>query len=179
MSARTKTTPKIMDESLSRFLKDLDRALIRSQEEERRVGSEVEDLLRSHFALSGEVNIARVTGAAQNEYNRLAQTGFHPFDQSGSNWVPVDLDLGLCWFADRPIQEPLRSLRGMAPPHGPILYIAENENHGVQDETRPGLRYLPRFFIGYPDSPLRKPMEEIGAEFLHIETVFGAPDADA
>ena len=67
----------------------------------------------------------------------------------------------------------------MSPPHGPILYIAENENFELEGEARSGLRYLPKFFISYPDSPLKEPMEEIGAEFLHIETVFGPPDAGA
>ena len=166
-----------MDESLSRFLEDLDRALIRSHGEGNRVGSEAPDLLKSHFGLSGNVNWSRIAGGVgRNEFNRLVQGGFRPFDDE---WLPIPLALGVAWLADATCEEPASSLRGMSPPHGPILYIAENENFELEGEARSGLRYLPKFFIGYPDSPLKEPMEEIGAEFLHIETVFGPPDAEA
>ena len=163
-----------MEESLSRFLEDLDRALIRSHGEGNRVGSEAKDLLKSHFGLSGNVNWSRIAGGVgRNEFNRLVQGGFRPFDDE---WLPIPLALGVAWLADATCEEPASSLRGMSPPHGPILYIAENENFELQGEARSGLRYLPKFFIGYPDSPLKEPMEEIGAEFLHIETVFQEPN---
>jgi len=166
-------------ESVRDFLQRLDDTLVEANDLGGNPGGPVEDLLKNHFDLSGGINVARVAGGvARNLYNRLGQNGFRPFDDE---WVPVPLDLGVAWLADAQISEPaesLKSLRAMSPPHGPILFIDQNDTDSdlFSENDDPGLTYLPKFFVSYPDSPLRAPMEAIGARFVHIEYIFQEPN---
>ena len=127
-------------------------------------GQELYRLFEEQFGFAGKVKCYRVTYGARNEAVRINQRSFHP----DSHGTPVPVDLCIAWFSDSDIRKPGDSLRGVVPPHGPVLYICRNEDGE--------LLYRPRFFIWYPDSPLRQPMEELGARFVPFEEVFKKPE---